>query len=114
MKFSDSTSNQSIAGFCDRMWGKCTVLRPMPMPRSGRFQRLLITSGDCSGTRGDGKGPPSRAAPPGNGGGRLAALAAVLARAGALFLLARVSRVHGNLAAALALAGVLARAAGVA
>ena len=68
MKFSDRISNQSTAGFCARMCAKWTVRSPTPMPRSGRFQRLLMPSRDCSGRSGDGKGPPSRAAPPGNGG----------------------------------------------
>src|SRR5437667_12243965 len=106
MKFSERTSNQSTAGRRERMWPKWTVRRPTPMPRSGRLQRFMVDEED-GGRR------PWRRPPPGSVEGiesRLDALAAALALAGALSGLGRhVLGLHGDLAPALALAGVLAR-----
>src|SRR5262245_52717259 len=105
MKFSDTISNPSIAGHFSVMWRKCWVRRPTP--RSGRPYRLGTRARDESmaGRLMKKSGAQNRCQP-----GRSARMAAWLpAWASAL----RVRRIDGDLAAALALAGVLAGAAAV-
>ena len=77
------------------MWPKWTVRRPIPIPRSGSPQRLLMLT-EISSESPRGEATADRPWP-------------LLERDEGLLL-----RLHGNAAAALALAGVLAGAAGVA
>src|SRR5213594_2121042 len=95
MKFSERTSNQSIAGLCSRRCEKWTVRRPIPKPRSGRSQRLfaitaLVPEEETAADRG------------------------LLRRVSLLLGLLLVRGVDGYGAAALSLAGVLPGAAVVA